>query len=293
MRPACWTVTGILLGLGRRHLLRAVQFPHDPAQRDEHEQTQPPGDEQTRRTDIRLDPKHARAYYNRGIAWERKGEYDKAITDYTESIRLDPKHGSSFLNRGNAWDRKGEDDNAIRDYTEAIRLNPKHALAFQNRARVWERKGEDDKAIADYAEAIRLSPKDARARYNRGVFWEGKGRYENAIKDYDEAIRLDPKYSRPYNNRAWVRATCPDGKYRDGKAAVEDAKRACELSGWKLAEQIDTLAAAYAEVGDFAKAVEYQEKALADKGFEKEHGKGARERLELYRDEKPYREPKK
>jgi hypothetical protein len=90
-----------------------------------------------------------------------------------------------------------------------------------------------------------------------------------------------------------VRATCPDGKYRDGKAAVEDAKRACELSGWKLAEQIDTLAAAYAEVGDFAKAVEYQEQALADKGFVKEHGKGARERLELYRDKKPYREPKK
>jgi hypothetical protein len=91
-----------------------------------------------------------------------------------------------------------------------------------------------------------------------------------------------------YNNRAWIWATCPDGKVRDGRAAVESARRACELSDWKEANPIGTLAAAYAEAGDFDKAVEFQEKANGLSTVEDDRQKG-RERLKLYRDRTPYR----
>jgi hypothetical protein len=87
---------------------------------------------------------------------------------------------------------------------------------------------------------IRLDPKHDGADYNRGVSWERKGEPDNAIKDCTEAIRLNPKYTAPYNNRARLRATCPSDEYRDDKAALEDAKRASELSGWKVAGYIDT-----------------------------------------------------
>jgi len=77
-------------------------------------------------------------------------------------------------------------------------------------------------------------------------------------------------------------------RYRDGKKAVESAARACELGQWKDAEPISTLAAAYAEASDFAKAVEFQEKAikLYKKTADQKQGK---ERLKLYRQKKPYR----
>ncbi len=56
---------------------------------------------------IRLDPKNAMAYYNRGRAWYAKGEYDRAIADSTEAIRLDPKNAMAYYNRGRAGAPRG------------------------------------------------------------------------------------------------------------------------------------------------------------------------------------------
>ena len=82
---------------------------------------------------LRLDPKLAMAYNNRGFAYSKKGDLDRAIADFDEAIRLDPKYALAYLNRGNAYYRKGDQDRAIADYNEAIRLDPKLALAYYNR----------------------------------------------------------------------------------------------------------------------------------------------------------------
>ena len=71
-----------------------------------------------------------------------------------------------------------------------------------------------------------------------------RGRYDKAIEDYAEVLRVDPKSVDMYNALGWLRATCPDAKYRDGVEAVRNATNACELTDWKDTDSLDTLARA-------------------------------------------------
>src|SRR6266511_3402834 len=150
---------------------------------------------------IRLNPNYAQALGNRGFAYASKGDNDRAIADYSEAIRLDPKNALAFANRGIAHGKKGDNDRAIADYSEAIRLDPNYALAFFNRALTYSKKDDNDRAIADYTEAIRLNPDVAMAFNNRGFHYFKKGDTRRAIADYDEAIRLDPKNALAFCNR--------------------------------------------------------------------------------------------
>jgi tetratricopeptide (TPR) repeat protein len=213
--------------------------------------------------EIRTNPTSAYLYVIRGMHWIEKGETDKAIADFNEAIRLDPNDPVAFFNRGNAWSAKKESEKALEDYNDAIRLDPRFAGVFFSRGKTWQNKQEQGKALADYGEVIRRNPKFSLAFNNRGNAWSAKKEYLKAIADYAEAIRLDPKFALAFTNRAWLLATCPDASLRDGKKAVETAIRACELSEWKAAFAISTLAAAYAEAGDFDKAVLFQDKVNA------------------------------
>ncbi len=180
-------------------------------------------------------------------------------------------------------------DKAIADCNEAIDLGSHDPLARIYRGLAWREKKEYDKALADYDEAIRLEPQNAFAFYARSSAWAGKKEYAKADADLAQASRLAPENPLTYNGRAWTWATCPDAKYRDGKKAVEAATKACELTDWTDGGLIDTLAAAYAEVGDFAAAINWQTKALELETDAKNKEEYVT-RLKLYRDKKPYRD---
>jgi tetratricopeptide (TPR) repeat protein len=235
---------------------------------------------------IRLNP-HPSVYNNRGLVWSAKKQYDKAITDFDETIRLNPNNPQAFANRGFAWYRKTEYDKAIADYNEAIRLDGRYFLAYVNRGDARFVMKDYDQAIADFDEAIRLNPKDAIAYNNRGSAWIGKKHHEKALSDYNEARRLDREYKYPLVGIAWILATAPDEKLRNGKRAVEVAKEAFALDK-KDARIMDALAAAYAETGDFVEAVRWQQRVLEDPQYK--NNAGMHSRLELFRKKKPYRE---
>jgi tetratricopeptide (TPR) repeat protein len=161
---------------------------------------------------------------------------------------------------------------------------------YYNRGTASIRKGDLDEAIADYNKAIELNPNDADAYDNRGKARKGKGDAQGAIADYTKAISLDEKNAPAYNSLAWLLATTPKQGIRDGKLAVEYARKACELTKWQEPNYLDTLAAAYAEAGDFQYAVEWEKEALEFLDFAKETREEAHQRLELYSKGQPYRE---
>ena len=169
------------------------------------------------------------AYFNRGVEWSGQSKYDNAIADYTAAIKIDPKYREAYNNRGNAYRRKGDHALAIADYTEAIKLNPKRGLYYRN----------------------------------RGTVLQDRREYVRALADFDEAIKLDANDASANDSAAWILATAPDSKLRNGKRAVELATKACELTKWKNASYVDTLAAAHAEDGNYQEAVRRQEEALA------------------------------
>ena len=109
------------------------------------------------------------------------------------------------------------------------------------------------------------------------------GQYSNAVAMLHQATLSDPKDDWSYNRLAWIQATCPDGLVRNGHDAVAAASKACELTEWKTWQYIDTLAAAYAEAGDFKRAVEFQEQALRTGNPSELEQKVMRERIALFK----------
>lgn len=195
-----------------------------------------------------------------------------------------------FVSGGTHLD-KGKLDQAIADYTEAIQLKPDLFVAYLNRGTAQRKKGEVDLAIADYTKAIELKADLFDAYTLRGICYGKKGRYEEAIADFTKALEKKPHYL-TYHGLAWIFATSKNDKYRNSARAVELAQKAVQIH--RIANSLNTLAAAYAEAGRFKEAVETQEEAI---DLLKKQGSAPKEdlarydhHLQAYKSNKPWRE---
>jgi len=214
----------------------------------------------------------------------------EAINHYTELIDKNPKDERSISCRCWAYMAIHELDRALKDGEEAVRLNPQSPAWRNNRGEAFIKRKEYDKAIAEFSSLLDQFPGYFYALFNRSEAYLRSRQFDKALKDIEEALVNESKVPGLHMNLARVYATAPDQKLRDGKKALESAKKAVEMIKYRDGRFLDTLAAAYAETGNFDKAIETQQKALDDPDFMRDDGEGARKRLKLYREKKPFRD---
>ena len=183
----------------------------------------------------------------------------------------------------------GDIASAKRNVDRALQIDPKSWPALYLRAQIFRKQGKYELAIQDCNEALRQYPGFVEAALLRASINVRLRKYAEALKEFNYLVSIHPRrvtLARALSDRAWFLATCPDSSFRNGKQAVKDAKAACSIMQWKDEDMIDTLAAAYAEAGDFNSAVQYVSQALAMKGISSESEKVFREHLAWFQQRK-------
>jgi tetratricopeptide (TPR) repeat protein len=159
----------------------------------------------------------------------------------------------------------------------------------EDRVEKYLERGDYRKGLKELNKVIELNPKSADTIRWRGYIHEKLREYALAKADYEEAVRLGGDDD-CLNSLAWILATAPSSQMRDASRALELASRACRASRWRDPSSLDTLAAAYANCGQFQKAISWQEKAIRLEK-DRDEKKNLREHLDLYRAGQPYRLP--
>ena len=262
----------------------------------------------------------SRAYHCRSALYVQMTNYDKAIEDLSKAVQINPAFYEAYASRASVYNSMGRYDAAIADCNMATLLNAEDAFAHQTKGSAYLQKGNNEKAIGALSEAIRINTNDAWSFGIRAMTYFDMDNYTNTVKDLNDTIRLKPN-SDAYasrglarskvgdfkggiedcqkavllnsnnptalNNLAWLLATAPKAKIRNGKKAVELAVRACELTDWHQPYCLGTLAAAHAETGNFEEAIKWENKCIVI-GLREKDMIQARKELRLFQNKKPY-----
>lgn len=226
------------------------------------------------------------------ILWSEFKIYE-AIDCYTQTLYLSDDNLWALQSRATLYNTIGEHEKSIEDLSRYILLSPKDDFGYIHRALSLSAIKKFDKAISDLNKAIKLKPNKSEGYLHRGNTYSKTGNYNLALADFEKAIAMDPKSSSVYQAMAWFHATCPEKDFRDGTAALKFAEKSMEIENKGFTTRLyDTLAAAYAELGQFKNAIKAQKQAIALLKEEKNVDKSEyeiRKRLDLYKKGKVYR----
>jgi len=243
------------------------------------------------RDTLRKNPDAFIASNNLGAILLRRGEFEPATDRFEKALRAKPDFAEALDNLGLVKHRQGELDEAVSFFRKALQCDPRFANAHNNLGIVLAQRGQMSEAMDHFQEAVRIRPSFARARQNLGLLLERRGRTDEAVKEYREALRWSADAPDIAKSLAWILATDPDPRVRNGAEALRLAEAANVATGGKDPQAQDILAAAYAEAGRFDDAVRAAERALALVGTSAtvEAREGANARLAHYRAGRAFR----
>ena len=276
---------------------------------------------------IEAQPDSFTSYLLRAKVLAKAEKTNQALEDLNESIKLEPRNIPGLLARAQLRGLRGQEDDytlAIGDLNRVLELSPQLREAILLRAYIHDSSGKMGEAIADVRQLLHQDPDSVGLQLQLADFYDRDKRPRKAITLYDQVLASDPENllalrrradsllnigeqaeaiaayeaalthvpddSGILNNCAWVLATSPDDTLRNGKRSLELAKKACEVTDYKEPHILSTLAAAYAELGDFPTAKKWSSKAV-EMGPDKMK-ELLRKELASYEQSKPWRELK-
>jgi Flp pilus assembly protein TadD len=184
-----------------------------------------------------------------------------SVPHYQEAVRIRPVYFSALNNLGLTLAKLGDPAAATGYYGAALKLEPKNDVVHFNLGLSLLALGRGDAAVEHFKTVIALSPGDAPARLQLALALTALGRHGEAIHEYRELLRLNADAPDVLNNLAWILAADPSAELREGAEAVRLASRACQLTARREPLFLGTLAAAYAEAGQFEQAIQTAEQA--------------------------------
>jgi tetratricopeptide (TPR) repeat protein len=270
-----------------------------------------------------LAPEDILPYQHLGEAYRQQGDLKKSAEQLTKALELAPGDPATLLFRANVLYQLNDAAGALKDVETVIKAQPQMLVAHLLQSEILASANRVDEAIANleklvplapeqpqlleplatfylvggqprksietFTKVIELNPKNYRALRFRGDANLNIGKHAEAVADFDAALALNDEDEGLLNNFAWVLATSPDDKVRDGKRAVELATKAADLSSHSVPHILSTLAAAYAETGDFENARKWSKQAV-ELGENEESREQLAKELASYEAGKPVRE---
>ncbi len=199
---------------------------------------------------------------------------------------LDVAGNNSLIlcNLGYTLQYQGRLDEAISRYNQALEVNPNSFQTHYNLGNVLSSQGKLDEAVSHYREALRIEPNFVEAHNNLGNALGSQGKFDEALVQFREALRVRPHWP-SMDGMASVLLIHPDPNIRDPNRAVAFAERAAELTKYQNPVVLNTLATAYAAVGQFDRAIATSQTALALASAARNEGLAnyIRKQLELYK----------
>ena len=241
---------------------------------------------------IASDPKYADAYNNLGSVLARQGKMDVAIEAFRKAVEFDLAFAGAEGNLGHAFLATDNVDEAIPHLKKSLELGPETAQLHNDLGAALAERGEIDEAIPHFQRALQISPNMAEAHSYMGMALVMKGQSAEGLAQWRQALKKDPDNLQALDDTAWLLATSADAALRDGNEAVSLAEHAVQLTAEREPALLGTLAAAYAETGDFDKAIEIEQRAL---GLASQQGKARLAstlsgRMALFRAKTPIRQ---
>lgn len=237
---------------------------------------------------IKRNPRSLAGLLMRAEVRARMKKFKLAEGDIDRALELRPGLPPAILLRAGIYAAQEKYLPAIRDLQQLLKNDPDNVEVRLQIAAFYSADKRPSLAIETLTEVLADAPENWQALRSRGDAFLSIGKQKEAIEDYEAAIKIHQENDGLYNNLAWVLATSPDDNVRDGKRAIELAKKACELTDYKAAHILSTLAAGYAETGDFETAKQWSAKAveMGDEDVKEE----LQAELDSYKEKKPWRE---
>ncbi len=233
-------------------------------------------------------------FFFRGATYANMGKYEEALDDAEQALRRDSELIMAIQLKAEVYFKMKNYDEAIRMY-EQVRAKskeePEQIAATGQIAFVLSQKGEYQRMVEVLKTNLEKYPKNEVLLRTFADAETAFGHWQESAKYYEELISVvGDKDPVALNNYAWLLCTCPDDSIRDAKRAMEYALKSAENTNYAEAFILSTLAAAYAENGDFENARKWSQKSIELSGDEKDdNADHYREEMASYQENKPWR----